>query len=133
MSSKNQVLPPVFDTDLWLLHYDDTQHTLLVALNNLGNGYKQLEQQHAQAPRHLKQSVHARLMRLQQLIEDLYESYNQGRDYISSMVASLYVEYELMKQAKDHEIDDLHQHYTFLTDALIRQCEQRIQLPPNNN
>lgn len=128
----NYPLPlPVFDAETWQLYYEQTQEALLLALNDLSRSYLQLKQEYDRAPAPLKKNLLPRLKRLEKLIKDLNESYKLGYDYVGSLVTSLYVEFECMRQSKDDEIDCLLHAVDVVTEAATTRLQHNISLKNN--
>jgi hypothetical protein len=97
MLSKNHHIPPAFDAERWQWSYDETQEKLLIELNNLTRSYLQLQQEYAKAPAHLKPAIKQRLQSLENLIVIIDECTSIGREFIASVVTSLFVEYEHLR------------------------------------
>jgi hypothetical protein len=119
MNHKNKILPSIFDAELWQLHYEQTQEPTLILLSDLSRDYLRLKDDYTKAPQHLKKSMYARLKRLETQIKAIDESYKQGRDYVGSLVVSLFIEFKRMCAEKDMQVDEMHQSYKFMAETAI--------------
>lgn len=126
MKHKDKITLSIFDADIWQQGFEHTQEPVLIVLSDLSREYLRLKDEHGKAPQHLKKNLYGRLKRLEGLIKAMHESYKQGRDYVGSLVTSLYVEFERMRINKDREIDEMHKSYKFMAEMALNLNERNI-------
>lgn len=124
----NPVIPPIFNTERWLLSYDVTQEKKLIQLNELSRSYFELQCEYDHAPAHLKRTIYPRLKRLETLIEAMDESYTQGRAHTGSVVTSLYIEYEQMRHANALDFSIMQESLLATNSVATTLCERQISL-----
>lgn len=124
---------PLFDEENWQWGIDDIQQKLLVRLNQLSQRYAQLQQQHQQAPTHLKPGIYKRLQWLEGLITDIEECTTLTRDYMGSAVIRLRMEYEQAIQANNLDMALLQESLQVTNNVALTLCEKLISINNKNN
>lgn len=129
MENKHKTIPSHFDGEIWQTYFDLTQEPVLITLSELSNEYVKVKAEYDSAPTEKKKYCYARLKRLEKIICAIDESHKAGRDYVGSLVSSFYVEYKRLEALKNRELDEMHESYNVISDAVLKHYERKISSP----
>lgn len=123
---------PLFDEETWQWGMDSIQEKLLIRLNRLTRQYALLQQEHNQAPAHLKPAIHKRMQWLEELILEIEECTSRGRDYAGSIVIRLRMEHEQAMHQMSIDMNLTKDNLRATNDVAIALCEKLMAVNKKN-
>lgn len=115
---------PLFDEETWQWGMDSIQEKLLIRLNRLTRQYARLQQEHNQAPAHLKPAIYKRMQWLEELILEIEECTSRSRDYAGSIVIRLRMEHEQAMHQLSIDMNLTKDNLRATNDVAIALCEK---------